>query len=155
VDRRLTAGEDKEYALNQIRELPSVKKAKAKVSMYTYERPSYTGLEYPTDCYFPTWFIEESHPVCGALTESYKKLFSSEPLLDKWTFSTNGVSIMGMHGIPCIGFGPGHEDQAHAPNEKTWKDELVKAAAMYAAIPLVYVNEFAGSMPEVTQNLAK
>ncbi len=155
VDRRLTAGEDKEYALNQIRELPSVKKAGAQVTMYTYERPSYTGLEYPTDCYFPTWFIEENHPVCGALTESYRKLFNSDPLLDKWTFSTNGVSIMGMHGIPCIGFGPGHEDQAHAPNEKTWKGELVKAAAMYAAIPLVYVNEFAGNMPEVTQNLAK
>lgn len=155
VDRRLTAGEDKEYALNQIRELPSVKKASAEVTMYTYERPSYTGLEYPTDCYFPTWFIEQGHPVCGTLTESYKRLFEGEPLLDKWTFSTNGVSIMGMHGIPCIGFGPGHEDQAHAPNERTWKDELVKAAALYAAIPLVYVDEFADSMPKVTQNLAK
>ncbi len=155
VDRRLTAGEDKEYALGQIRELPSVKKAGAEVTMYTYERPSYTGLEYPTDCYFPTWFIEQGHPVCGTLTESYKRLFCSEPLLDKWTFSTNGVSIMGMHGIPCIGFGPGHEDQAHAPNEKTWKDELVKAAAMYVAIPLIYVNEFSGNMPKSTQNLAK
>ena len=40
------------------------------------------------------------------------------PLLDKWTFSTNGVSIMGRNGIPCIGFGPGAEAQAHAPNEK-------------------------------------
>ena len=33
------------------------------------------------------------------------------PLLDKWTFSTNGVSIMGRNGIPCIGFGPGAEAQ--------------------------------------------
>ena len=43
------------------------------------------------------------------------------PLLDKWTFSTNGVSIMGRNGIPCIGFGPGAEAQAHAPNEKLGK----------------------------------
>ena len=49
----------------------------------------------------------------------------SRPLTDKWTFSTNGVSIMGRNGIPCIGFGPGAEAQAHAPNEKTWKQDLV------------------------------
>ena len=46
---------------------------------------------------------------------------------------------MGRYGIPVVGFGPGHEDQAHAPNECTWKSELVKAAAMYAAIPSIYV----------------
>ena len=50
---------------------------------------------------------------------------------------------MGRYGIPCIGFGPGHEDQAHAPNEVTWKDELVKACAMYAVIPSLYVNKYA------------
>ena len=55
-------------------------------------------------------------------------------------FLTNGVSIMGRYGIPCIGFGPGHEDQAHAPNERTWKSEMVKAAAMYALIPTIYMN---------------
>jgi putative selenium metabolism hydrolase len=155
IDRRLTAGEDKDYALDQIRNLPSVKAAGADVSMYDYDRPSYTGLVYPTDAYFPTWFIEEDHPVCGTLLDAYKGLFKSEPVLDKWTFSTNGVSIMGMYGIPCIGFGPGHEDQAHAPNEKTWKSELVKAAAMYAAIPLLFTKGYAEKMPETTENLAK
>lgn len=155
VDRRLTAGENGEYALNQIRNLPAVKAAGAEVTMYEYDRPSYTGLVYPTECYFPTWFIEEDHPVCKTLLDSYEGLFNKKPLLDKWTFSTNGVSIMGRYGIPCIGFGPGHEDQAHAPNEKTWKDELVQAAAMYAAIPLIYTQKHASEMPRVTENLAK
>lgn len=155
VDRRLTAGEDKDYALNQIRNLPAVKAAGAEVTMYGYERPSYTGMVYPTESYFPTWFIEEDHPVCKTLLEAYQGLFQSEPLLDKWTFSTNGVSIMGKYGIPCIGFGPGHEDQAHAPNEKTWKDELVKAAAMYAAIPVLFAQKYAAQMPQVTENLAE
>ena len=155
IDRRLTAGEDGEYALGQIKGLPSVKAAEAEVTMYDYSRASYTDLTYPTDCYFPTWFIEEEHPVCKTLLDSYRGLFHSEALLDKWTFSTNGVSIMGMFGIPCIGFGPGHEDQAHAPNEKTWKSELVKAAAMYAAIPLIYTEQYADEMPESTENLAK
>jgi putative selenium metabolism hydrolase len=154
VDRRLTAGEDKEYALNQIKSLPSVIKAGAEVTMYPYSRASYTGLEYPTESYFPTWFIEEDHPVCKTLLDSYEKLFQEKAILDKWTFSTNGVSIMGKYGIPCIGFGPGHEDQAHAPNEKTWKKELVKAAAMYAAIPSVYTEKFSCQMPDATENLA-
>lgn len=154
IDRRLTAGEDKELALGQIRELASVKEAHAEVSMYDYSRASYMGLIYPTDCYFPTWFIEEDHPLCKSILESYQGLFNSDALLDKWTFSTNGVAIMGMFGIPCIGFGPGHEDQAHAPNEKTWKNELVKAAAMYAVIPLLYTSKYADNMPEITENLA-
>ncbi len=130
-------------ALQEIRNLPSVKEMKARVSMYSYDRPSYTGLVYPTDCYFPAWVIEEDHEVCLALSESYRKLFGQEPVIDKWTFSTNGVAIMGRFGIPCIGFGPGHEDQAHAPNERTWKNELVMAAAMYAVIPKIYVENYA------------
>lgn len=153
IDRRLTAGETAEYALQQIRNLPSVKAANAIVKMYTYERESYTGLLYPTESYFPTWLIEEEHPAAQTLVESYKGLFDKEPLVDKWTFSTNGVSIMGRFGIPCIGFGPGHEDQAHAPNETTWKDELVNAAAMYAVIPSIYAKNYAEKMPDRTQNI--
>lgn len=143
VDRRLTFGETWEGALEEIRQLPSVRKAGAKVSMYDYQRPSYTGLVYPTECYFPCWVLPEDHAACKTLVEAYRGLFKVDPLVDKWTFSTNGVSIMGRYNIPCIGFGPGHEDQAHAPNEVTWKDELVKAAAMYAAIPSVYVAGYA------------
>ena len=143
VDRRLTQGESWEGALEEIRDLPAVKRAGAKVSMYDYKQPSYTGLVYPTECYFPCWVLPEDHAACKTLVDAYKGLFKSEPVVDKWTFSTNGVSIMGRYNIPCIGFGPGHEDQAHAPNEVTWKKELVKAAAMYAAIPSIYVNQYA------------
>ncbi len=138
VDRRLTAGEDKDLALGQIRNLPSVKAAKAEVSMYTYDRPSYTELVYPTDCYFPTWTVAEDQPALTASAETYRKLFDLEPRVDKWTFSTNGVSITGMYGIPTIGFGPGKENEAHAPNEKTWKADLVRCAAFYAALPTIY-----------------
>jgi putative selenium metabolism hydrolase len=141
IDRRLTVGEDKEYALGQIRDLPSVKKADAKVEMYYYEREAYTGLVYPTDCYFPTWVVQEDHVACQSVAESYEKLFKKAPRIDKWTFSTNGVSITGRFGIPTIGFGPGKEAQAHAPNEVTWKQDLVTCAALYAALPKVYLSK--------------
>jgi putative selenium metabolism hydrolase len=140
VDRRLTVGETYESALEEIRSLQSVTNANALVEMYDYAKPSYTNLIYPTKAYFPTWMIEETHPVCQTLVSTYRWLFQEEPVVDKWTFSTNGVSIMGRFGIPCIGFGPGHEEEAHAPNEKTWKKDLIQACAMYATIPAMYVS---------------
>ncbi len=140
IDRRLTDGETFESALEEIRQLPSVKASGAIVEMYDYARPAYTGLVYPTKSYFPTWVLEEDHVVTQSTVNAFEGLFEEKAVVDKWTFSTNGVSIMGRYGIPCIGFGPGHEDQAHAPNEVTFKSELVKAAAMYAVIPTMYLN---------------
>jgi putative selenium metabolism hydrolase len=137
IDRRLTDGETYESALEEIRALPSVKKYEAVVSMYKYDRPSYTGLVYPTDCYFPTWVSPADHITTTSMVEAYEGMYGT-PVVDKWTFSTNGVSIMGRYGIPCIGFGPGKEAQAHAPNEKTWKADLVQCAAVYAALPECY-----------------
>lgn len=139
LDRRLTVGENDKTSIAEIENLPSVKKAKAEVSMYEYSRPSYTGLVYPIECYFPTWVIPEQSIYCQAMKEGYQKLFNKDPIIDKWTFSTNGVSIMGRYNIPCIGFGPGDEKEAHAPNEKTRKQDLVICAAMYAVLPNLYL----------------
>jgi len=137
IDRRLTDGEDYLQALRQIRDLPSCQKYEANVTMYSYDTPSYTGLTYPSDCFFPTWVIPEDAAPTRALVEVHRAMYG-EPFVDKWTFSTNGVSIMGRYGIPCIGYGPGREKEAHAPNEKTWKEDLVRCAAVYAAVPTVY-----------------
>lgn len=143
LDRRLTVGENDKTSIAEIENLPSVKAAKAEVSMYMYERPSYTGLNYPIECYFPTWVIPEDSIFCQSLKEGYEGLFKKEPIIDKWTFSTNGVSIMGRYNIPCIGFGPGDEKEAHAPNEKTRKEDLVICAALYAVIPAMYLARLA------------
>ena len=155
LDRRMTAGETWESCLEEIRQLPACQKYKddVVVSMYNYDRPSWTGCVYEIECYFPTWWIDESDPICQAMKEVHEGLYGSErmgisetkperqerPLIDKWTFSTNGVAIMGRNGVKCIGFGPGAESQAHAPNEKTWKIDLVRCAAVYAGLPTAYV----------------
>ncbi len=132
LDRRLTAGETIVSAVAEVEALPSVQKAGAKVWVNQYEVPSYTGLKYPIQSYCPTWALEESHPALQTARLAYLKLFGSEPKVDKWTFSTNGVGIMGMYGIPTLGFGPGNEVLAHAPNEYIPIDHLPKAMAFYA-----------------------
>ena len=136
LDRRLTWGEDKELALNQVREI--VKDMNAKVELLNYSETAYTGLEYGMEKYYPTWKLEEDHPLVQKGVEAYSELFGEKPLVDKWTFSTNGVTINGYYGIPTIGFGPGNEVLAHAPNEKVPIDDLVKASAFYAMFVLNY-----------------
>ncbi len=153
IDRRMTAGETWDSCLQEIRDLPACKKYEkdVKVSMYMYDRPAWTGLVYETECYFPTWINKETAPHVQALVDAHKALWGDErigaegamhlrhrPLVDKWTFSTNCVSIQGRYGIPSVGFGPGAESQAHAPNEITWKQDLVTCAALYAAVPMLY-----------------
>ena len=156
VDRRMTAGETWDSCLDEIRNLPAVKKygEDVKVSMYMYDRPSWKGTVYETEAYFPTWINKESAAHVKALIDAHKALFGEKrmcpkgqealrdrPLTDKWTFSTNGVSIQGRYGIPCVGFGPGAESQAHAPNEITFKQDLVNCAALYAAAISLYPTE--------------
>lgn len=140
VDRRLTFGEGKDLAISQVGDLPSVKATgdKAKVSVYTYEVPSWTGLVYPTDCYFPTWVLPEDRVVTESTEETYRSLFGREPRTGKWTSSTNGISITGRYGIPAVSLSPGKEKEAHTPDRRTWKQDLIEYAALYAALPTTY-----------------
>ena len=82
--------------------------------------------------YFPTWVLDENHKLLEVAGHSYSNLFGESPKIDKWTFSTNGVGIMGLFQIPTIGFGPGNEVLAHAANEYIPINHLAKAAAFYA-----------------------
>ncbi len=131
LDRRLTWGETKESAVKEIEDI--VKDMNAKVEVLQYREKAYTGLEYGMEKYYPTWKMPEDHPVVQTGVSAYKDLYGKAPKVDKWTFSTNGVVINGVYGIPTIGFGPGNEVMAHAPNEKTPVEHLAVASAFYAA----------------------
>ncbi len=132
LDRRLTWGETKETVVAELQEILDRLGIEAEIKIPYYKGKAWTGLEYGMEKYYPTWKIDESHNVIQTGRKVFVDLFDKEPVIDKWTFSTNGVVINGMYDIPIIGFGPGNEVLAHAPNEKVPIDHLLMAAAFYA-----------------------
>ncbi len=135
LDRRLTWGETEESAVKEIEEI--VKDYNGIVSVLDYKEKAYTGLEYGMKKYYPTWKLPEDHIAVQRGAETFKALFDKDAIIDKWTFSTNGVTINGIYNIPTIGFGPGNEALAHAPNEKVKVQDLVDASAFYALYALI------------------
>jgi putative selenium metabolism hydrolase len=144
LDRRLTAGETRESAIAEVREAAAQAGVPdAVVSLLTYSETAYTGKTYPMEKYYPTWTMPLDSPHLRNATASFKSLFNREPVVDKWTFSTNAIAIAGIHGIPCLGLGPGNEIYAHAPNEATPVGHLTDAAAFYAGL----VGKLSGELP--------
>ena len=139
LDRRLTWGEDADMAIAQVREYISKATGDAPdsfiVEMPNYEKIGWTKKEYSQELYFPTWKLDEDHFLVQSGIDAYETLFGKKPVVDKWTFSTNLVATTGRHKIPAIGFGPGDENQAHAPNEINRVDDLEICAAFYAMLP--------------------
>ena len=135
LDRRLTYGETKASAIAEVRD--AAKRAgypDAKVYVLKYEEAAYTGKVYPTEKYYPTWALDEKSPYLRNAVAAYAGVLGKKPFVDKWTFSTNGVAISGMKGIPCLGLGPGNEVYAHAANEACPVEHLSGAVAFYAAL---------------------
>lgn len=52
--------------------------------------------------------------------------------------ATDAVPVKRALGIPCLGFGAGIEELAHAPNEYVTVDGLLSAAKVYAILPLLF-----------------
>ena len=135
LDRRLTVGESLKSSVAEIQRLPSVKKYGGKVEVLQYDAVAWTGMKVSQEKYFPTWVLPAEHKLVKAGVEAGRVALGRSPVVDKWVFSTNGVATAGRLGIPTIGFGPSNEIYAHTVNENMPAEDLVKAAAFYAAIP--------------------
>ncbi len=141
LDRRLTRGETLDTAVAEIEALEGVKRASATVSVLDYARPAYTGLTYPTQKYYPTWVMEDTHPAVACAVQAAREGLGREPAVGKWTFSTNGVATCGLLSIPTVGFGPANEVHAHTPEDQCPIEHLTLAARVYA----LFAQHWAGS----------
>lgn len=141
IDRRLTWGETEASAVAEIRAALATAGVEGRVEVPDYEGHAWTGRVWPMKKYFPVWKTPAEHPAVRAAVAAHRGLFAAEPVVGRWTFSTNGIALAGLHGVPCVGFGPGNEEQAHAPDEWCPVADLEKAAAMYAAFPFHYLDQ--------------
>jgi putative selenium metabolism hydrolase len=146
IDRRTTYGETKDSVLAEFKSLPHAKDVDIQEMMY--EVPSYTGFVFKVDKYFPSWCMEENHPIVRAGVDTRNALgFDKKypfPFRDRtsgdtyrWDFSTNGIYWAGKAGIPCIGFAPANEVYAHTVLDQAPIDEIVDATAFYALFPKI------------------
>jgi len=138
LDRRLTAGETKASSVEELQRVLDTQGVAGKIEVLLYKTPTYRGVEYPVEKYFPTWVFPEEHPIIQQAAATYRSLFNREPLIDKWTFSTNGIATAGIFSIPTFGFGPANEIYAHSNQDQCPSEHLVKAAAFYCAFPSHY-----------------
>jgi putative selenium metabolism hydrolase len=139
LDRRLTQGETRDSAIAEVQELAA--RTGATVEVLEYAEPSYTGLVLTTDKYYPAWVLDPEHPLVRAGVAAGEAALGRTPVVDKWIFSTNGVSSAGSLGIPTIGFGPSEERWAHTVLDQCPVDDLVASMAFYAALPRAVIEQ--------------
>jgi len=128
LDRRLTKGEDQALAVAQVQKAAG---NDAEVKVLDFAEPSWKGCVFPTKKYYPTWVLEEQHPLCKLALATHEEQFGKKATAGKWVFSTNGIATMGMYGIPTVGFGPAHEQHAHSPNDQCPADHIPQAVTFY------------------------
>jgi len=142
IDRRLTFGESKDAAIQQVRGLVREQdRESVRVEELFYDEPSYTGFVFPVDKYFPAWALSEDHLLVQAGQQARRFIGLPAAPTGKWNFSTNGTYWVGKAGIPSIGFGPGDEETAHTVLDSNKLDDVVKATEFYAVLPGVLGKE--------------
>ena len=175
-DRRLTAGEDPQEAVAAIAALPAVARAReaglsVDVRVPTYDQPTWKGYTPGNPQIYPGWETPEAHPAIQAAVESYHRVVTphvgpgadqgkgslrSQPRVDRWIFSTDGVGFPVRPGAldipeqkqwvdggavrhpPMFGIGPGIEQNTHKIGEVVDLRELQQAIAFMARFPAVF-----------------
>jgi len=144
-DRRLTAGEDPDDALQDVRSLPSVQKAiadglQADVRAPLYTEPTWKGYRLNNSQIYPGWVTPENHPAVPAAVDAYQRVSAPlispggqrgqmrhDPRVARWIFSTDGV------GFPTRTYNP--------PASKRWiKDGAFRYPAMLGIGPGIEQN---------------
>jgi putative selenium metabolism hydrolase len=139
IDRRLTGNETRESALAQLKEILRHAGIDGEIIIPDYSGTSWKGASVRQQAYFPTWMVEEDHPLVKAGVRTAAQITGEPQTTSFWSFSTNGVATAGRLGIPTIGFAPGREELAHSSREELALADLLTATQFYAAFPFTLI----------------
>lgn len=88
--------------MKQIKEVLEEVGTRGSVELLTYEAPSYRGLTYETEKYYPTWVLERDHPAVSAAIETYQALFKENPWWIKGLSVPMGSLLWAVTGFPVL-----------------------------------------------------
>lgn len=137
-DRRMLVGETDEDVLAEVQAIldayvandPEIA-ARASIAVDSFD--TWTGYRLEAANCAPAWKMDDEAAIVqrgmGALTHA-----GLIPLLGHYSFCTNGSESAGRRDIPTIGFGPGHEDEAHTVDECVEIIHLHAAATGYECL---------------------
>jgi acetylornithine deacetylase/succinyl-diaminopimelate desuccinylase-like protein len=178
-DRRLTVGETPEQAVRDVEALDAVRAARAAglrvdVSVPRYREKTWRGYTADNPQVYRGWLTPEDHPAIRAAVAAYRAVVTphvvepaggarggalrTEPRVDRWIFSTDGVGfpvpvadtaievapakrwvVSGDVKHPAmLGIGPGLEQNTHRVGECVDLRELEHAIAVLARFPSAF-----------------
>ena len=180
-DRRLTVGETPEQSLADIESLDAVAAARAAgltvtICVPRYTQPTWRAFPVDNAQVYPGWVTPEDHPSISAAVDAYRRVVTphvvepphgavggalrTEPRVDKWIFSTDGVGFPipvddttievgpekawvvsgAVKHPPMFGVGAGIEQNTHRIGECVDARELQHAVAVLARFPRSFVD---------------
>jgi putative selenium metabolism hydrolase len=140
-DRRTLLGEAEHDVLEGLRAaLGEVDADGFTVSVTEDEVAAYTGARVAGRRFLKAWTLPPEHRLVRAATEAVRGA-GLEPQIGTWGFCTNGSESAGVRGIPTIGIGPGHPEDAHVEDESVAVDEVRLAAEIYRRLCVAYEEE--------------
>ncbi|MEW6623517.1 MAG: YgeY family selenium metabolism-linked hydrolase [Bacillota bacterium] len=137
-DRRLLTGEKPEDVIKQVESVIQVLQKQdscfnAQVSLAEAEFTTHNGYPLKAPKFAPAWKLDPNHPLVQVGLEALSAV-GIKPEIGYYAFCTNGSYPAGKMGIPTIGFGIGHEDQAHQRDEWVKLDDLFRGTSGYMSI---------------------
>jgi putative selenium metabolism hydrolase len=150
-DRRTLVGESEDDILSPIQSVvDAVCKrwtAHGTVTIASDKYTTYTGYRFQAQKFAPAWLYSDADPIVAGAVEGLENA-GLEAVVTHYRFCTNGSGTAGHLNIPTIGYGPGHEDQAHKVDEHIAVEDLHLGARGYAAI-------FASLLNQPTKDVAR
>lgn len=131
-DRRLLVGETEETVLQPIREIieklsKEDLKFEATCEIAPMEVATYTGFKSSHKRFAPGWLMDKDSLIVQESIKALNKALDKDPIINCYSFCTNGSASCGENSIPTIGFGPSEEFLAHINDEYIELDSLDKA----------------------------
>ena len=106
---------------------------KGEVRVRSAKVTSYTGMTQDAAKLMHPFVTESDHALVRAAVEAHEGL-GPAPRFGRWSFATDGGYTAALKKITTIGYAPGDEKFAQTPFDQVKVDNVVAAAAGYAAI---------------------